>query len=265
LPTITEFIEQKVGDELRFISTLRECLYREFKFHKIKKISESVAPEFVDDIERNNCTLAAIYNLSVRNKEEGLRANPRIHGIVNFNLDALVEAYDSARHIIKGVTDEHRCIHTIESPSQDRIVGRINSYHPHGYLRFDHHQGDQGKEAASRVLSEHEFFEFYNRSTEIFTYTMLFMLREYPCLFVGMSLNDDNIRRLLFYSMAERKRSRQREGRSDKRQRHFAIMLRPVETIVSDFLETTLTALGVRLLWVDNYQKIPERLAQLAR
>jgi hypothetical protein len=30
LPSITEFVERKVGDESRFVSTLRTCLYKDF-------------------------------------------------------------------------------------------------------------------------------------------------------------------------------------------------------------------------------------------
>ena len=55
-----------------------------------------------------------------------------------------------------------------------------------------------------------------------------YLLCEYFCLFIGLSLNDDNIRRLLHYSKVEREHSFEREGVSqpDEREiiRHFAIL-----------------------------------------
>ncbi|HEU0079649.1 MAG TPA: SIR2 family protein [Longimicrobiaceae bacterium] len=48
-----------------------------------------------------------------------------------------------------------------------------------------------------RVFTEQEYFDFFNRPTSIYNYTFLHLLREFPCLFIGLSLKDDNIRRLL--------------------------------------------------------------------
>jgi len=264
LPTITEFIKRKIDAGL-FISALRECLYREFKFRDVERIDDGTAGRFVEDTDKCNPTLVAVYNLAVLDRPDGLTANPKVHAIVNFNLDALLEQYDKARHLVKGLPGKRRCIHTIESPSHDRIFGRVNIYHPHGYLRFDRFKENPTKEAIFTVLSEHEFFDFYNRSTEIFTYTMLFLLREYHCLFVGMSMTDDNIGRLLFYSNIERQRSREREKRSEiEPLRHSAIMRRPAEGVHLDLLETTLKAIGVQPMWIDSFSQIPEALSQLS-
>jgi SIR2-like domain len=266
LPSITEFVEHKVDSESRFVSTLRACLYKDFPCRDIQKTFVGAATErIVEHIRSENRTLESVYNLAVQEKNDRLHANARIHCIVNFNLDSLMEAYDSARNAMKGAAGADRCLRTIEGPSHDRILGRINIYHPHGYLRFDRHQGMLGKEAATRVLAEHEFFDFYNRTTEVFTYTMLFIFREYHCLFIGMSMTDDNVRRLLFYSKSERDRSRAREGRSEQEPRHFVILCnRDMSSRLRDFTDTTLAALGVQPLWVGHFDEIPQHLGTLA-
>ena len=46
---------------------------------------------------------------------------------------------------------------------------------------------------------------------EMYTYTLLHMFREYRCLFIGLSMTDENIRRLLHYSKDEERRSFERE------------------------------------------------------
>ena len=127
LPTITEFIKRKIDAGL-FISALRECLYREFKFRDVERIDDGTAGRFVEDTDKCNPTLVAVYNLAVLDRPDGLTANPKVHAIVNFNLDALLEQYDKARHLVKGLPGKRRCIHTIESPSHDRIFGRVNIY-----------------------------------------------------------------------------------------------------------------------------------------
>jgi hypothetical protein len=187
--------------------------------------------------------------------------NPKVHCIVNFNLDALLEAYDAARTHL-GPTKGKRCLHTIENPGAMRIFGKTNVYHPHGYLRFDRRRGMKNKEAVRTVLSEFEYYDFYNRPTAIFTNATLSLFREYHCLFVGMSMTDENIRRLLYYSKQERDEGLRLSDRSrDTRPRHYAILRRC--NLTEDFLTTTLLGLSVQPLWVENFGEIPERLVAL--
>jgi hypothetical protein len=82
------------------------------------------------------------------------------------------------------------------------------------------------------------------------------MFREYHCLFIGTSMTDDNVRRLLFYSKSERDRSRAHEERGiEKEPRHFVILCnRDMSSRLRDFTDTTLAALSVRPLWVDHFK-----------
>jgi hypothetical protein len=247
--------------------SFRRCAHAYIRtFRAVQRTFDAAAAErIVEHVRAQNPTLESVYNLAVTEKNARLQANPRIHCIVNFNLDSLMEAYDSARNAIKGAPDVVRCLRTIQGPSHDRILGRINIYHPHGYLRFDRREGMLGREAATRVLAEHEFFDFYNRTTEVFTYTTLFMFREYHCLFIGMSMTDDNVRRLLFYSKSERDRGRKREGRELEEPRHFVILCnRDMSSSLRDFTDTTLVAFGVLPLWVGHFDEKPQHLKTLA-
>jgi SIR2-like domain len=266
LPTITEFIERKLCDEQRFVAALRDCLYRDFPCRWVQDVHEQKsAREIVDHIKRDNRTLDAVYSLSVRNSDVGLQVNPRVHGIINFNLDSLLESYDAARNQVRGVEGTRRCLRTIESPSHDPASLKISCYHPHGYLRFDRHAASMGKEAKTRVLAEHQFFEFYNRPTDLFTNAILYFLKAYHCLFIGMSMTDDNVRRLLFYSKTERDRSRIRERLHPKKPRHFVLILEPDKNSRQfDFTETMLNALGILPLWIKSFDDIPAKLEMLA-
>lgn len=54
----------------------------------------------------------------------------------------------------------------------------------HGLLRFDEKRDDRGKEAQDRVvITEQDYYDFFNDPTSIFNYTSLHLLREHSCLF----------------------------------------------------------------------------------
>jgi len=138
----------------------------------------------------------------------------------------------------------------------------------HGYLRFDKYSGDRTKEAPDvLVFTEQEYFDFFNQPNSLFNYTFLYLLREYSCLFIGLSLNDDNIRRLLHYSKAEREHSFEREGVSqpDEREiiRHFAILPDWTAPEINDLTEASLKRLGTRVLWVSKFSEIPDCLGSM--
>src|SRR5215212_3465756 len=95
----------------------------------------------------------------------------------------------------------------------------------------------------------------------------------YPCLFVGVSLKDDNIRRLLYYSKKERAASYAAEGvtgdeAESKCNRHYLIARYPrsggrKDERLADLTRQSLSHLGVNVLWVHDYPDISERLGGL--
>ena len=143
-------------------------------------------------------------------------------------------------------------------------------YHLHGFLRFDSRAGDHASEAPDLVvLTEQDYFNVFNDPTSIFTYTVLHLLRESSMLFIGLSMSDENLRRLLHYSRKERIQgylAEGDEGRADrerKRPRHFAVMETPTDSAAHDAIESALKALGVAVLWLSDYRDIPDRLGDV--
>ncbi len=137
----------------------------------------------------------------------------------------------------------------------------------HGFLRFDVDGDDPSEEAADQiVLTEQEYFDFFNRPTSLFNYTFLYLLREYPCLFVGLSMVDDNLRRLLYYSRIERESAYRSEGRVNRANkdaiRHFAILAKKPSALAT-YVEGSLRQLGVTVLWIQSYDEIPHRFEEM--
>lgn len=188
--------------------------------------------------------------------------NPRIHAIATFNFDPLLQRYVYGRY-------RKSLLRTVERASAGRSSRKINIYHMHGFLRFDEKVGNLEKEAPDkRVLTELDYFDIYNEPTGIFNYTFLYLLREFTCLFIGLSMQDPNMRRLLHYSMKERREAYKEEGSGDKKikketLRHFAILRRSSQKQIDTFRKDSLLLLGTRVLWIDKFSEIPQRLQDL--
>lgn len=262
LPAIAGILEAQCPAGKDFAEVIRDALYRDFKFYRMD--SRHDPTQFVNFIKTSNPTLSAVAALcATKGADSTYTANPFVHAIANANFDAILRVYSSSRHA-------PAILRTVDRPSARALYGRINVYHVHGFFQFDGASlGKRSKEAPDiRVFTEHEYFDFFNQPNSLFSYTFLHLLREFTMLFIGMSLKDDNIRRLLHYSRKEISESYQKEGESiedaqRKSLRHYAIQQRSTSEQLNQFVETSLRRLGVRALWVDDYKEIPSRLKDL--
>ena len=103
------------------------------------------------------------------------------------------------------------------------------------------------------VFTEQDYFNFYNDPTSLFNYTFLYLLREATCLFVGLSMQDENIRRMLHLSKMERVQDLIREGVKHKKARersfrHFVILKRCEMHLIDKALQQSLLRLGTHVL-----------------
>lgn len=247
-----------------FDRIVREALYRDFPFASQDVRTAPYCDRFLRFVRQHNPTLRAVAAMCAIKTPRGFTRNPRIRAIVNFNLHATLRSYSSTRYGLSSAS-HGLILRTIERPSAGPRLGRINVYYPHGFLDFDTACiDDLSKEAPDRlVLAEGDYFDFFNRPTELFTYTLLTLLREHTCVFVGMSMQDDNLRRLLHYSFQERLLSYRVEGHDDLKSetrsiRHFALMLRSKNAYVAKWNQQSLTALGVSPVVFDDFAEIPD-------
>jgi len=271
LPVIASLLEERSSgpekrssDRSKFIKRVREELYRDFPYYP-EGVTRSNRRRFVQYIQKTNPTLRSVASLCAipRENRRTYETNKRIQAIVTFNLDALLQTYVYARY-------EKRLLRTIERPSASRNPEKINIYHMHGFLQFDPKAGDPSKEAPdAAILTEQDYFDFFNEPTSLFNYTFLYLLCEFSCLFIGLSMLDDNIRRLLHYSKMERLRAFISEGVTpvsrEKLIRHYAVLKRSGNIRVDEAIEDTLDPLGTRVLWVDDYAEIPTQIEGVYR
>jgi len=263
LPVVAAIVESMFGPEERFSDKIRDALYGDETFGFYRASKKVAAETLVQRVITENKTLAAVGALCARSVDRNTFVpNPRIRAIINTNFDALLTGYTKARY-------RSRLIRTIDRPSATPSSHRINSYHLHGFLQFWGENIDKPSREAPdvRVLTEHEFFDFFDRPNSAFNAATLHILREHVVLFVGVSLQDDNLRRLLHYSRQERTQSYLREGvpkedAEGRAVRHYAFQQRR-SAAIDDAVERSLARLGVSVLWFEKFDEIPEKLADL--
>lgn len=233
-----EFSERQGASSLILGKYLKNNLGKDFSKY-VRDALYSKSPTTCDVIE-------AIVELA-RPQRDG----KPLDSIITFNFDALIEENLAASNI------SARAIYTeaIRHSSDELPI-----YHVHGYLPRS------GKLVAEAeiVFSEDAY---HGQFIDPFSWSNLIQLNKLThntCLFVGISLTDPNLRRLL--DAAWRKNP-------DKTLSHFVFKRRPKWGSKNDALDdlTTLleeqdaNALGLNVVWVDEYAQIPGFLRSVRR
>lgn len=185
-------------------------------------------------------------------------ANENIRSIITYNYDTYVEDFlNKKNYKAKSIFfDNHsECdvlpvyhVHGVIYPKIDaRIVNTEGLILPEERI----------------VLNESDYHRVYSEVFDWSNVEQLHTLRQCTCLFIGLSLKDPNIRRLLSLSKPK-----------DGKPRHYAFLERKSLFLDgkqkdSDFLvrEKMLNDLGINVIWYDgsnNHQELVELLQQLS-
>jgi hypothetical protein len=272
LPSIAGMLRASCPEGEIFSDIVRAELYNKFPFYP-QGINEANSESIVDYIQKSKSqTLNAVAGLCAVRDERYIKQtfyvpNPRVHAIINFNIDTVLRKYIEVRYPCK---NREPLVRTVERASKSSDPEKISVYHVHGNLRFDPKANRPDKEASDKlVFAEQEYFDFFNSPTSLFNYTFLYMLREHSFLFVGLSMQDDNIRRLLHYSRKERvqayeeEKKRTRDKIESKVLRHFVVLRKFESEAKKQLIERALYYLGTSIIWVDEYEDLPELLGDV--
>ena len=178
------------------------------------------------------------------------RRRKGVDSIITYNFDDLLETI-LAQYDIEFTT--------IFRESDERSNEVLNIFHVDGYLprSIDDLSTDRGL-----VFSEEDYHHIYSDAYCWSNIHQINSFRDKTCLFIGSSITDPNMRRLLDVA-----------SRHDEKPRHFAFMLRPhVEETTNEASTEALSqykeideriwrsfyqALGINVIWVDTYEEIP--------
>lgn len=208
---------------------------------------------YADKININTQLLDALAKISTpRRQHKGLES------IVTYNFDNLMEQ----SHKKWGV--EYNVIQADKMP----VTDKLNIYHVHGYLP----QGENNVEERSELIfSEEDYHRVYGDAYCWSNMAQVKAFQDNVCLFVGCSLTDPNLRRLLDNAM-----------RHPKEIRHFAILKRKSfelenesqqqEAVIKWYQEfddairdQIFKSFGISVIWVNAYEEIPDILNGLLK
>lgn len=174
-------------------------------------------------------------------------AKGRLDSIITYNYDDIVEAALEKRGVSVARIYLKNRNHRNEFPI----------YHVHGLIP----QENQGI-VSTLILSEREYHEMYKEAYNWSNVEQLHALDRNTCFFIGLSMTDPNLRRLLDISRAG----------SDKEICHFAFLKReslfkPEEIeknkLHFNTIELQLRDLGVQVIWYEDHKEVPEILRKI--
>lgn len=169
----------------------------------------------------------------------------RLESIITFNFDDLIEKRLSRDGIA------HRSVWT---EGQAHNPKELPVYHVHGFLP----NTDGDPISPHLVFSEESYHSQFIDPYSWSNLCLLNALSSNVCLFVGLSLSDPNLRRLLDIS----------HGRNQKT-RHYIVMKKTegstgTNKIVDMLFEQDANSLGLNVIWVDRFDEMPDIILDLA-
>ena len=190
-----------------------------------------------------------------------------IKSIISYNFDDLLERKLEQKDIR---------YHVISSDDDRQMADKLNIYHVHGYLPSEYEKRTRNP---NLIFSEEDYHRVYRDSFSWSNLVQLSALRENTCLFIGSSLTDPNLRRLLDVS-----------SRKGEEARHFAFLKRDeiineiesnardknakrkagkgvleIYQKIDDNIRTAYyRELGLNIIWIDKYEEIPDILNEVS-
>jgi hypothetical protein len=192
--------------------------------------------EIPDDfyIDMRNILYANIHTSKLINSIARLIEISNIESIISYNYDDLVEQKVNEKKPCYPVFDKSR---PIDGNS-------LHVYHVHGFI-------PQNGDWSPIVLGEKEYHQIYQESYNWGNVEQLHALCRSACLFIGLSMTDPNLRRLIDIS----------NNGGEVEPVHYAF-LRKIEYDVP-FMEKVMRGFGVNCVWYDRHEELPELLESL--
>lgn len=170
-----------------------------------------------------------------------------IDAVINYNFDSVVEQNIDPKY----KSTEHEVQSSVTS-----MIG-CNIYHVHGYIPFDY---DGKVDVANFIFTDKEYYDNMSNPISFSNTTQSTILNTKNVIFVGVSFTDSNMKEIL--------RKRVSTGFSNI---IFAFLKLPnfdFEGINKKLMENKykliqqcyFDSLGVKILWVDDFDEIPKQI-----
>ena len=172
----------------------------------------------------------------------------KIESIVTYNYDDLIEE--------KLASSDGPAILPISKSQDSYIQGTIPVFHVHGML-----SSKEGVALDSDIiLTEDEYHNIYKESYNWSTIVQLFALQYRTCFFIGLSMSDPNLRRLLDIAW----------NNSDKEKLKHYVFLQNEQNSIFPSPETQkirkdiMNKFGINVVWFDSFDDLTTKIDELA-
>lgn len=203
---------------------------------------ECVRKHLYSDLKPNHLETSMLKAISelARPKRSGIR----LESVISFNFDDLIE---------NRLFQDGTPYRSIWKEGQFFDPNELPIYHVHGFL-----PNIDELDSPNLVFSEESY---HSQFIDPYSWSNLCQLNAFSsniCLFVGLSLSDPNLRRLLDIS-----------HRRNNKTKHFIIMRRTkgnrrTNEIVDMLFEQDAKSFGLNVIWVKNYDEIPGIIRSVA-
>ena len=193
------------------------------------------------------------------------RSRESLNSIITFNFDDLIEQNFKSNHIK---------FRSIFKEGQRCLRSELPIYHVHGFLPRKEKLTPENEIVFSEDAYHSQFIDSFSWSNLI----QLNHLNQNVCIFIGLSMTDPNLRRLLDVSMRKNPdreanhfvfKKRYDKKSIDKNIKVLGITDENRENAnnfikIAEFLEEQdSNNLGLNVIWIDDYSEIPKILNQL--
>ena len=252
------FVRRLLGDDARLLRQMvQEALYRDVPVGKTVGRGTFEHNATLDAVltfcaARPHTVLAPALDPPLSNRQRSIETNVKVGGILTTNYDNLVEG---AFHT-KYRTNLLKPVGRPTSREADRDRRLLPVYHIHGYVGYREEPGeDDDPPSPDLVLAEDDYYQAFYDPLGFGTYIAMSFLRRFPCLFIGCSMQDKNLRRFLFHLVQE-------GVGADSDQLKFAL-LKGSGTPQDDLTDAVLLSYGIHVIWIERFCRIPEILRDL--
>lgn len=175
-----------------------------------------------------------------------------VQGIVTYNFDDLLERRLERQKVATNIISNEDDITDSE---------KLSVFHVHGFLPKKINEVESNIEL---IFSEEDYHRVYRDAYCWSNLAQLNYLRERTCLFIGCSLTDPNLRRLL--DVATRSNEKPRHYAFLRRNHHFDTnginieALNIYKSIDTNLREKYYATMGLNIIWIDSFEEIPQIL-----
>lgn len=227
------------------ISETDACLSQRFK----ELIRNELYREKVD-MNESSAKYPLIYvigEMIARNREtksDKQNSKPNVDCVITYNYDTLIEE-----------ELKHRGIEYVSIYENNRgFKGDFPIYHVHGLLPQD----DNEVVDAEIVISEEQYHNSYKEAYNWVTVEQLHALRSKTCFFIGLSMSDPNLRRLLDLA---------KDTNGVQRPHYVFLQDQTMSAYYSDenkkVIEKMMNGFGLNVIWYNEHKELPGILQQV--